>query len=71
MVKRGISHREKEEMVVNDYNQLREQGLRSTEAVRQLMEKYSYCYEVSIYGLLRRYREREKGVDNDKQETRS
>lgn len=54
--------KEKEKKIYEDYQRMIFNGIRSTEAVRAIMKKYSYGYEASIFALIRRVRQRiEKG----------
>ena len=58
------SQKEKESLVVQSVENYMKQGLKKSEAVRRTMSDFKYACEASIYGILKR--NKEKGGYDDK-----
>lgn len=58
------SQKEKESLVAQSVENYMKQGLKKSEAVRRTMSDFNYTCEGSIYGILKR--NKEKGDNDDK-----
>lgn len=58
------SQKEKESMIILAVENYMKQGIKKSEAVRRTMSDFNYACEASIYGILKR--NKEKGGNDDK-----
>lgn len=58
------SQKEKESMIILSIENYMKNGLKKSEAVRQVMRDFNYATESAIYGIIKR--NSQKGGNNDK-----